>query len=1288
MKTNRRISSWLRAGVATQLCVLFATTLASGQAVSPPTTDPAILAKYDANRNGRLDPDELVAQQRDEARSADAAVTAAAGEKAIELSPFTVSTNKDVGYFAENTLAGSRINTNLADLAASITVVTKQQMEDTAAVDINDVFKYEASTEGSSTYSPQIVDRGTIKDTVAGYSFGNDGTTSTNATANRIRGLNAPDAAINNYSTNNRIPLDAYNTQSLEISRGPNSLLFGLGSPSGVVNTNASSAELSRETTQVQLRMDQNGSYRTSLAINRPLIQGKLAVAGAFLYDNRQFERKPSRDLYRREYGAVTYKPFKNTVIRGFAEDYRNDANRPNSNTPRDQVSPWLQSGRPVYDPLTRMITWLDNPSRAALGPIVSNANSPGYVASVNGLPLPASSAAFTTITINGQPNPWFVPGLGVDDPARPVRRIATDGSVIDFYAKQFAFYAPAQTNPATAVPSAASLGWGANDPHFLFLDRTWTQSANIPQPTTTLNGTTYTYGSYQFPGVTNQSVYNWKKYNTLRTNWAKTHASNYNLDFEQQILPEFFSQHWNSSLFLSAGWLRQDIDETDNYTINQLQSATLNVDTNRNMISGRPNPYFGLPFISEGVGGGLDTFYSPETDDNYRAMLAYSVDATRNNNWTRWIGRHRILGMWQEQDVMRTQERWRMAFTGGDPDATLRYVSNLTLTGQAMWNDIATMRRFYMANPGDPQATVTHSIGFYGNQGWNRPFNSPVEVWNYQNSQYQTDNIVEQSLFSGNQCYRSQRQVQGSQLAVQSYLWEDRLITTLGWRNDHYRGRTTTTGQITDASLKVLAPAMPNDQLYTTNSTGLVNYDRVMNRWNHWDSLSGGTRTIGAAFRPLRDLGFVKQIGGERSLASEFLQSLTFYYNKSDNFNPPPSFQVDYFGNPLAKPSGKGKDGGFGFNLFDSKLVVRLNWYETENLNDRGANTAAGTLITRAAYPDTTLGIPWASAVLRIRKALAAGRTLNPTTSDPNSVFAQSAWNSNTVWDISSDADQRALWDMLKLPYNYYAGLPGIGATQQSKSKGAELQVTFNPTRNWTVKLTGSKNQAMYRDVAKQYDAWVAVRMPVWTALGAADIPDFVDPNGNRRWSLKNFWTAYGYSSNALAENTNGNVSTQGYWNVNVQSIVATSKALEGAVSPLQRVWSARGLTNYSFTNEEFGGRLKGWSVGGSLRWESRAAIGYYGKVGDPVANPTVINVADISRPIWGDNGNYYSDAWLSYYRKIYHDRIGMKLQLNCNNWMESGRLLPTQVNFDGSRWAYRIIDPRQWILTSTFTF
>ena len=1219
-------------------------------------SDAKSLAQYDKNKNGRLDADELAAKQADDAR-ASSGVTDAGGEKAIQLTPFQVSTSKDSGYFAENTLAGSRLNTNLADLAASITVVTKQQMDDTAALDINDVFKYEANTEGSSTYTPSIVDRGTAKDSVAGYSFGNNGDSTTNAQSNRIRGLAAPDAAINNFPTNNRVPFDSYNTQSVEITRGPNSLLFGLGTPAGIVNQTSAQAALNKNTNQVALRTDQYGSFRTSLSVNREIVKDKLAFYGALLYNNQQFQRKPSRDLTRRQYAAITYKPFEKTILRGFAENYRNDANRPNSLTPRDFVSSWFAAGRPAYDPTTRMITILD--TNRVVGPYVSNVNSPGYNAAFNNV-LGAGAPSTLSAANAGQ----FVPGIQFEDTARPLRLI-DNGRSIAFFQRNPVFYAPAQTNPATATPTPATLGYTAGDPRFLILDRQWSSSLNLPIPTTTINGRTFTYGSYQIPGVTNKSIYDWTKYNHLQTNFSQLRSANYNLEIEQQLLP---------NLFFSAGWLRQDIDGFDNYTMNQLTGATIQIDTNQKRIDGTANPYFGLPFVSEGVGGGVDTFYAPQTDDNYRAMLAYDLDLTKQGSILKWLGRHRLLGLGTKQNVSRAIERHRNNFVDGDADAKLRYVSNLALPGQQLALNSALMRKYYLASPGGAQGVSTHSAGFYGNQGWNGPFTSQVQVFNHTTQQFQNDSVTEQSLFSAAGSFRTRREVKSWTLAAQSYLWEDRLIATLGWRHDDYRARVTTSGAITDVLGKVTSPALTNAELFTTNSTGLINYNAVMSRWGRWDALTGDTKTLGAAFRPLKGLGFVQKLGGGGdSLVSEFLNGLTFYYNKSDNFNPPATYQTDYFFKPLAKPTGNGSDGGIGFNVFKNKLVVRLNWYENTSQSERTG--AAGTLLTRLAYADTTTGLPWASAVQRIRNGLAAGRTLPQIISVAN-------WNTDNVNNVSDTANQQKIYDLIKLPLNYYSGLSS-GATQDSKAKGVELQVTYNPLPNWTMKITGSKQQSTYTNIAPQYDAWLAERLPKWETNAAPDIPDFVDPNTSRRWSLGKFWTGYGYTGVAQIENTDGNTSAQAYHNNVVVSQVALAKALEGARSPLERQYHATFLTNYNFR----AGKLKGFAVGGAERWESRAAIGFFGKVGDPINSPTVINLNDVTRPVY-DSGNYYTDLWVSYSRKIFKDKIGWKLQLNVNNATEDGRLMPTQVNFDGTPWAFRIIDSRQFILTSTFNF
>ena len=81
---------------------------------------------------------------------------------------FQVAADTDRGYQALNTLSGTRLNSKLEDLGASITVITKQQLEDTNSRDLNDVFLYEANTEGSRNYTPIEVNRSGIKDRVGG----------------------------------------------------------------------------------------------------------------------------------------------------------------------------------------------------------------------------------------------------------------------------------------------------------------------------------------------------------------------------------------------------------------------------------------------------------------------------------------------------------------------------------------------------------------------------------------------------------------------------------------------------------------------------------------------------------------------------------------------------------------------------------------------------------------------------------------------------------------------------------------------------------------------------------------------------------------------------------------------------------------------------------------------------------------------------------------------------------------------------------------------------------------
>lgn len=1206
------------------------------QQATPANAEKAAPASDEAKAKKTAELQKAVA--KDEKVSEPAKPSEIPSDDTYKLSPFNVTTSKDQGYFAENTLAGSRLNTNLSDLAASITVVTKQQMDDTASVDINDVFKFEANTEGSSSYTPVVTDRGSAKDTIAGYSLGNDGSTTTNAQSNRVRGLAAPDASINYYPTNSRIPFDSYNTQSVEISRGPNSLLFGLGSPAGIVNQSTAQAVLNRNTNTASLRVDQHGSYRGSYAFNRSLLRDKLAIYGAVLYNNQQFQRKPSYDLTRRQYMAFTYKPFKKTVLRAFAENYQNNANRPNSLTPRDYVTPWLQAGRPSYDPIARTITNMN--TGVVTGPYVFSTLSPGWATGM------LTSASNLTSTTSSQ----YVPGITWYNVSRPLMRI-NNGTLVDFFQRQPTLARTAWTNPAQTAPTPANQGWTAQSANYAILDRQWTQSTGYYIPTVSMNGTTYTQGTYNYAGVTDKSIYDWTKYNTLQSNFGRSRASNYNIELEQEILP---------NLFFSAGWFRQDIDSASNYTSNQLTGATLAIDTNTKNVDGTTNAYYGLPYIEDYT---PDTFYNPETDDNYRAMLTYDFDLSKRDGWLGWLGRHRLIGVWSKQNADLRVERWRMNFYTVGGAAMYRYLPNPYLSdGFNRWNNSSgyLQRNYYMANPGDAQAKVSHSTGYWGNAGWNSPYATTVKVYDYTTSSWVNYPISMTTFFADNGSYTSQRRLKSYNFAAQSYFWQNRLVTTLGWRHDDFKVRKSTTGAITDAAGNTVAAALTSTQIYDSSTGYVMNPDYLMTRWNRWDELSGDTKTLGAAFRPFQGWSSIERRANNGSQLFDFVRSVTFYANYSDNFNPPSTFQTDFTFKSLPKPTGEGKELGIGFNLMENKLVARVNWFETKSQDER--TSAASTLMTRLLYGDTTLMYWWADAVVRIRNGI------SPTST---------TWKSETL--TTSQISQ--IWALMGLPTNYYSGM-SAGATQDSKATGWEVNLTYNPTRNWTMKLTGAKQVTTYKNIAPQFDEWYAVRKKVWDAAVATDIADFVDAN-NVSYSLSNFWSSYGYTSAARLSNTDGNTTAKKYFDNTVLSQYGLAKALEGAVSANQRKYRASFLTNYNFTS----GKLRGFAVGGSERWESRAAVGYMGKAADPTL-PTTLNAYDITKPVYFDNGNFYTDLWVSYTRKVFNDKIRMKIQLNCQNVTEDGHLEPIAVNYDGKAYAYRIIDSRQFQLTTTFDF
>jgi hypothetical protein len=259
----------------------------------------------------------------------------------IVLSPFVVDASKDQGYHASSTLAGSRINTDLKDLSAPITVVTAEFIKDLSATGVNDILAFTVNTEGSRDFTSTTLSGGVYSDNLAGNP----------QTANRIRGLASADITRDYFHTiSGSVGFDTYNLDQVTISRGPNSVLAGLGSPSGLINYSPQLATFGKTQASLSYRLGSFNDNRASFNSNTVIKPNVLAVRVAGVWSQLGFEQRPAFSHDNRGYLAVTYQPTKKTTIRASYEKVQVLANNPNSITPVDDVSQWLALGKPSYN--------------------------------------------------------------------------------------------------------------------------------------------------------------------------------------------------------------------------------------------------------------------------------------------------------------------------------------------------------------------------------------------------------------------------------------------------------------------------------------------------------------------------------------------------------------------------------------------------------------------------------------------------------------------------------------------------------------------------------------------------------------------------------------------------------------------------------------------------------------------------------------------------------------------------------------------------------------------------
>jgi len=514
-----------------------------------------------------------------------------ANEEALKLSPFVVNSDVDSGYAATDTLAGTRLRTSLRDIAASISVVTPQFLEDTGSRNLQDVLVYTTGTEVAGI-------GGNFSGSNGGSNPSFEEARNSPIPVNRLRGLAGADTTRNFFPT--LIPMDGYNTSGLTINRGANAVLFGLGSPAGIIETSTILPQF-RNRNVVAVSGDRYGSMRQNVDFERVLVPNTLSLRLAAANARNQYEQDFSYQNVRRFYGAIEARPFKATTIRFNVEHGSQHQRLPRPNPPIDGLSSWYTYFKPTraeayyapgapstakqnderlrnLDAALAFTTLLNNPSTFYANP--ANLSAGGIGAAI---PLWANTAA--NDPVHGGQAIWRMNGV----------RQTVD-------ARNFAFLSPPTDGKLDPVRNNT---FSLND---MILDR---------------------------------SVFDYRK--------TALYGPNDHSDLDFGAVNAAFEQLFlggDAGFEAVADKQRSVNDRLANFT--GTRGDSLGIDVNQQLTNGDPNPNYGRPVVS-GAGSKGRT----EAENiSYRGTLFLKHDFTKT--WPNWfgrmLGRQTITGFYTDQ--------------------------------------------------------------------------------------------------------------------------------------------------------------------------------------------------------------------------------------------------------------------------------------------------------------------------------------------------------------------------------------------------------------------------------------------------------------------------------------------------------------------------------------------------------------------------------------------------------------------------------------------------------------
>ncbi len=1206
-------------------------------------------------------------------------------EAIFELSPFTVEGSTQDGYRATHTLAGTRLKTELKDVGAAISVVTEQFMDDIGANDNETLLSYTLNTEvggGRGTYGG--FGSGAYLDESSTFSNPNSNT--------RVRGLTSADNTRNYFITD--IPWDGYIVDRVDMVRGPNAVLFGLGSPAGVINAGIAEANF-ENSGNIDVNFGSWGSTRLSAKVNRVLIEDELAVKVAMLRDSEKFRQDPAYDNDERIFVAAKYAPSflqsesSKLTLQGHFETGKIRSNRPRWLPPVDNITPFFNpsldgEGNFSIDggmDRTLIHPWLagDVEGDYDLGiPHLGRTAENRKVRDENGDPVQDGDGNDLY-----EPNPYWTP------------IIANFGNV---YGHPVMVFGDGNSSDVNRVfQMSVDSQYSVNVDGEIGGD-----NSGLAYPFNTLHGVNgydgyaravelpfYETGAYKAKSLADTSIFDFRNHLIDGPNkWEESDFDTLFLSLSHSFMDGRFGY--------DLSYFNQNRHQFSTSSV----GGSLNIDVNSHLQDLSVNPNAGRPYVESVYDWGSGFGDQKRDATRLTAFARHDFQSSGQDGWLpRLLGRHTVTGLWSQENSetdYRTFVPYALDGAYRDYSNPHGYGSNTpSLRTVHYLGDRIDMRES-AAGASIPGLKGLHlppsqASVYTFDSHWNAPGVDPAAAWtNPWNGDVSTQSFnpenhvgwvnmpmdIVDTIGSGKvDAYTTSGKIARSEIETealfwQGHFWDGAVVGLYGWRKD-----TPLQAGFDADKLAYARPGGFTDDSFVNVTPEDIHYSDEVTSFGYVlpdaKGEPGQTHTASLAVH-------LNTLLGDR-----LPFNVSLYYNTSENFKPLAG-RVDFYGNEIPSPTGNTEDYSVLIATKDNKYSLKVTQYETE-LQD--SDLTAGIQTWKITYM-TNLGTEYAKrAYFNLSGDVWDEAHTQPT--DPDKPWWErggydyyspfvNGVDQGPAIEEAAIADWFKMLDNLPEGYaeawslqNYELDLTKpnstppnqLSYTEDSVSKGTEFEFSAQPTDQLRLTFNARKSEASRSNVGGDaLNDWVAF-LDEWL------LEEF-DGDGNRIYNagdIRRYWLADGSSS--IRDDY-----------LSFRYDYGLTKLLEGQSNPEFAKWNFNLVGTYQFND----GFLSGFYAGGGYRWTDKKVIGYSLKYVEE--NGQQVAVTDLDKPYYADATDAV-DVWFGRNIKL-NDKVDWRIQVNVRDLFQDGELIPLSVQPDGSPGSYRIPGSTEWTVSNSFSF